>query len=55
MSAIDGAQSGWNDKQSENFRMYYYDPIGRMVNDLEIDIQSHVDNIDRALEKLKSM
>lgn len=54
-AARDGSESGWKDKQGENFRTYHVDSILKEVNDLEVGIQSHADKIEQALNGLRSL
>lgn len=53
--AKEASAVGWNDQQGEHFRMYHIEPILNNIRELEIGIQSCVDNILRSLEQIKQI
>lgn len=53
--AKEASAAGWSDQQGEHFRMYHIEPILNNIRELEIGIQSCVDNILRSLEQIKQI
>lgn len=54
-SIAQGAKSGWNDAQADNFYIYYVDPYQRNLNSVEAGVNNLAEVLYNKLEELYSL